>query len=59
MSELTLQSVVESSNKTEGLKSTQGSLPVLPPTQLPQPSIKASPLKSPLQSEDPISKINS
>ena len=37
-------------NVIEGVKSIQASLPVLPPTQFPQPSIKASPSTIPLQS---------
>ena len=44
------QSVLESKTETEGEKGIQETLPVLPPTQLPQLSVKAVPLASPLQS---------
>ena len=44
------QSVLESITPTVGLNGIQATLPVLPPTQLPQLSIKAVPSETPLQS---------
>ena len=44
------QSVFESITSTVGLNGIQATSPVLPPTQLPQLSINADPLTSPLQS---------
>ena len=44
------QSVLESETETVGEKGIQETLPVLPPTQLPQLSVKAVPPTSPLQS---------
>ena len=44
------QSVLDKETLTVGLKGIQGTLPVLQPTQLPQLSIHAVPLTSPLQS---------
>ena len=44
------QSVFESITSTVGLNGIQATSPVLPPTQLPQLSVNADPLTSPLQS---------
>ena len=44
------QSVLDKVTTTLGLNGIQATLPVLPPTQLPQLSIKAVPFGSPLQS---------
>ena len=44
------QSVLEIETLTDGLNGIHATLPVLPPTQLPQLSIKAVPFGSPLQS---------
>ena len=48
------QSVLESETETVGEKGIQETLPVLPPTQLPQLSVKAVPPTSPLQSVQTI-----
>ena len=44
------QSVLDKETLTVGLNGIHGRLPVLPPTQLPQLSVHAVPLTSPLQS---------
>ena len=45
------QSVLDNDTNTVGLNGIHATNPVLPPTQLPQLSIKAVPFRSPLQSK--------